>query len=395
MWTPWSDTDGTEQDRDTTGDRTGVTAGAVWGALGHRHTVVVMAQGCQSGMGTGVPAQGWGHTHPVLAASVLEGAEQHGSAAALFEVRGHVLPGNAGRPALVGAGHGVPGTLVLVVLGQRVVISPCREPAGRGSPWVPSHLDGVEDELLGAVGAGLGALGALGQRVLGQQAPHHAGPTLVLAVHALLGTRALVALGTTAASPSGCPHWAAQPGMGPCGDPIVSPSLALSPQAGCACTVSSTQALSPWPGYGPHGSLHPIWSPSWPHCTPNCTPPTWLYPNGASMSPTTPLPAVSPIVSPPQPCPRHGSPHPTAHLEGLPGEVAGAELALDPALGAAVLDVLGQVPAAQLGAAAVGAGDDVEAAGAKMGLGGAGMVRGCLRGAASAPTSCRTLPGGA
>lgn len=41
-----------------------------------------------------------------------------------------------------------------------------------------------------------------------------------------------------------------------------------------------------------------------------------------------------------------------------------------------MLDVLGQVAAAQLGAAPVGAGDDVEAAGAKMGLGSAGTVRG-------------------
>lgn len=106
-------------------------------ALGHRHTVVVMAQGCQSGMGTGVPAQGWGHTHPVLAASVLEGAEQHGSAAALFEVCGHVLPGNAGCPALVGAGHGVPGTLVLVVLGTKSGHQPVQGASGTRVPMGP------------------------------------------------------------------------------------------------------------------------------------------------------------------------------------------------------------------------------------------------------------------
>lgn len=56
------------------------------------------------------------------------------------------------------------------------------------------HLDGVKDEFLGAVGAGLGALGALRGGVLGQQPPHHAGTTLVLTVHALLGAHALVAL---------------------------------------------------------------------------------------------------------------------------------------------------------------------------------------------------------
>lgn len=79
--------------------------------------------------GTGTPRWGWhkdagagwaegqGHTHPVLAASFFEGAQQHGSVAALLKVGGHVLPGNAGCPALVGARHRVPGTLVLVVLG--------------------------------------------------------------------------------------------------------------------------------------------------------------------------------------------------------------------------------------------------------------------------------------
>lgn len=56
------------------------------------------------------------------------------------------------------------------------------------------HLDGVKDELLGTVGARLGALGALRGGMLGQQPPHHAGTTLVLTVHTLLGTHALVAL---------------------------------------------------------------------------------------------------------------------------------------------------------------------------------------------------------
>jgi hypothetical protein len=55
-------------------------------------------------------------------------------------------------------------------------------------------LDSVKDKLLGAVGTRLGALGALRGGVLGQQSPHHAGTTLVLTVHTLLGAHALMAL---------------------------------------------------------------------------------------------------------------------------------------------------------------------------------------------------------
>lgn len=117
-----------------------------------------------------------------------------------------------GVPHWLGQGTGYRGHWYWWFWGQRVGVSRGWEPVGRGSPRGPSHLDGVKDELLGAVGAGLGALGALGQGVLRQQAPHHAGPALVLAVHALLGTRALVALGTAAASsPSSCPHRPALP----------------------------------------------------------------------------------------------------------------------------------------------------------------------------------------
>lgn len=56
------------------------------------------------------------------------------------------------------------------------------------------------------------------------------------------------------------------------------------------------------------------------------------------------------------------------HLEGLPAEVAAAELALEPPLGAVVLQVRRQVAAAQLGGAAVGAGHHVEAAGIQVAL---------------------------
>lgn len=110
------------------------------------------------------------------------------------------------------------------------------------------HLDGVKDELLGAVGARLGALGALRGGMLGQQPPHHAGPALVLTVHTLLGAHTLVA------------------------------------------------------------------------------------------------------------------------LKGLPAEVTATELALEAPLGAVVLQVCGQIPAAQLGGTAVGAGNHIEAAGIQVAL---------------------------
>lgn len=76
--------------------------------------------------------------------------------------------------------------------------------------------------------------------------------------------------------------------------------------------------------------------------------------------------------------PTPGAPPPPrgpTHLEGLPAEVAAAELALEPPLGAVVLQVRRQVSAAQLGGAAVGAGHHVEAAGIQVALvGGAELV---------------------
>lgn len=205
----------------------------------------------------GTLARGWCHTYPVLAASLLEGTQQHGSVAALLQVAGHVLPRDAGRPALVGAGHGVPGTLVLVVLGTEdgsQVVAP-RTIRVASIPRAPSHLDGVEDKLLGAVGAGLRALGALGQGVLGQQAPHHARPALVLAVHALLGTRPLVALGTAAAAAASpttariCPHGQ---DLSPRGPPSGSPMATLHPLRPCypplaICVSPSRPGVSPTP----------------------------------------------------------------------------------------------------------------------------------------------------
>lgn len=56
------------------------------------------------------------------------------------------------------------------------------------------------------------------------------------------------------------------------------------------------------------------------------------------------------------------------YLEGLAGELAAAELALDLALGAVVLQVLGQVSACQLDTAAVRARDHVECTGREMAL---------------------------
>lgn len=204
-----------------------------------------------------------------------------------------------------------------------------------------------------------------------------------------------MALGTTAVlSPSSFPCRPALPGMGPCGAPH---GQAVPP------TVSPTQALSPWAGCAPTGrlcphsalqpiqvpTLHPIWHPPTWLC-----PPWYLQPGHAPM---TALPAVPPVAPPPRPCPLVWCPPSSAHLKGLPSEVGGAELALDPALGAAVLDVLGQVAAAQLGAAPVGAGDDVEATGAEMSLGGTERVRGGGMGCSLGPPppSCWTLPGGA
>lgn len=107
------------------------------GVVGHRHGMGRDGTPCPR-----MPGQ-VGHRdniHPVLAASFLEGAQQHGSVAALLEVGGHILPGDAGCPTLVGARHGVPGTLVLVVLGRKrgrqpgVGASRVRVPMGSISP---------------------------------------------------------------------------------------------------------------------------------------------------------------------------------------------------------------------------------------------------------------------
>lgn len=150
-------------------------------------------------------------------------------------------------------------------------------------------------------------------------------------------------LPTARLRPAGCPP----PSLSPCAvlctagtvptarlrpqqqdGPICAPTVPYSPTTSSVATV--TPRCSPTPRYPPHHTPFP----HIPHSIPVLT----LSPSGA-------------------------------HLEGLPGEVPGTELALDAAFGAAVLQVLGQIAAAQFGAAAVGAGDDVEAAGAQVGLG--------------------------
>lgn len=150
-------------------------------------------------------------------------------------------------------------------------------------------------------------------------------------------------LPTARLRPAGCPP----PSLSPCAvlctagtvptarlrpqqqdGPICAPTVPYSPTTSSVATV--TPRCSPTPRYPPHHTPFP----HIPHSIPVLT----LSPSGA-------------------------------HLEGLPGEVPGTELALDAAFGAAVLQVLGQIAAAQFGAAAIGAGDDVEAAGAQVGLG--------------------------
>lgn len=56
------------------------------------------------------------------------------------------------------------------------------------------------------------------------------------------------------------------------------------------------------------------------------------------------------------------------YLIGFTSELASAKLALDLALGAVVLQVVGQVAASQLDRAAIGAGDYVEGAGGEVAL---------------------------
>lgn len=57
-----------------------------------------------------------------------------------------------------------------------------------------------------------------------------------------------------------------------------------------------------------------------------------------------------------------------AYLVGFAGELAATELALDLALGAVMLQVVGQVAARQLDGAAIGARDYVEGAGGEVAL---------------------------
>lgn len=56
------------------------------------------------------------------------------------------------------------------------------------------------------------------------------------------------------------------------------------------------------------------------------------------------------------------------YLVGFAGELAAAKLALDLALGAVMLQVVGQVAASQLDGAAIGARDYVEGAGGEVAL---------------------------
>lgn len=118
--------------------------------------------------------------------------------------------------------------------------------------------------------------------------------------------------------------------------------------------------LVPTAGPCPQQQDVPICVPTVPY-NPSTSSTATLNPHCSPIQPTSPhIPHSISMVTP--------SPSGT-HLEGLPGEIPGTELALDAPFRAAVLQVLGQIAAAQLGAAAVGAGDDVEAAGAQVGLG--------------------------
>lgn len=161
---------------------------------------------------------------------------------------------------------------------------PVASPTGQQGP----HLDGVINKLLGTVGTGLGALGALRSGVLGQQSPHHAGTTLVLTVHTLLGAHTLVTL----KSPQGDKLGDGMPGC-----PVASPSL---------------------------------------HCQPG-----------------------------------------SIYLVGLPTEVTTTEFTLEAALRAVVLQVGGQVAPAQLGRAAIRAGDYIEAASVQVALEGQTTISIC------------------
>lgn len=81
---------------------------------------------------------------------------------------------------------------------------------------------------------------------------------------------------------------------------------------------------------------------------------------------------------------------PPTHLKGFPCEVGPAEFALEVPLGTVVLQVGGQVAAAQLGPTTVGAGHHVEAAGAQVGL----DQRGGRRGGEGGHSEARGGPAG-
>lgn len=218
----------------TPGDGTDVRAGEVRGCCGAqaRHGRGG-AQGCQGRMVTGTPAQGWGRTHPVLAASFLEGAQQHGSVAALLEVGGHVLPGDAGRPALVGAGHGVPGTLVLVVLGREDGHQPgpgasgVRVPVGPVSPgWCRRRTPWRSRCRAGC---------AWGTR------PGHAGTA-----------------GAASCGPHTCSHSTRSPGdMCPGGPGDHGSIVTLQLPMPASPARDGAMRCPPWPGCAPHGVPHP------------------------------------------------------------------------------------------------------------------------------------------
>lgn len=73
------------------------------------------------------------------------------------------------------------------------------------------------------------------------------------------------------------------------------------------------------------------------------------------------------------------------YLVGLPTEVTAAKFTLEAALGAVVLQVGGQVTPAQLGRAAIRAGDDIEAAGVQVALADRGQSASAQRGLVLAP----------
>lgn len=80
-----------------------------------------------------------------------------------------------------------------------------------------------------------------------------------------------------------------------------------------------------------------------------------------------------PSVATPSLHPQRGS----THLIGFPTEVTTTELALEAPLGAVMLQVCRQITATQLGRAAIGAGDYIEAAGIQVALVGRTAVSAC------------------